>query len=145
MLGEKKIMYYFSRVDSFRYMRILDRLFCICDKFCLLESPNEHREIQGNIPGLKEKLFSSKIEITVGTFMPGVTKKMKQSSHGVVQYFYHCSEEALKLLKQYNDFYHYDNKMDIAFFSKEECVLYTISNEEIIALDLDYWQTMFGH
>ena len=33
--------------------------------------------------------------------------------------------------------------MDIAFFVKEICVLYTISHEEIVVVDMKYWDDFF--
>lgn len=33
--------------------------------------------------------------------------------------------------------------MDIAFFAKENCVLYTISHEEVVVADMKYWNDFF--
>lgn len=40
-------------------------------------------------------------------------------------------------------FFQYEDQMDIAFFEKEHCILYTISHEGIVAVDMDYWGNFF--
>ena len=46
-------------------------------------------------------------------------------------------------MKEYSDFFQYEDQMDIAFFEQEHCILYTISHEGIVAVDMDYWGNFF--
>ena len=131
--------YYVFGVENIKYKLILDRLCNLSDIFCLVEPIADTRDFPDELPEPKGELGKFLIERKRTCVWPGTKIKVRRKDKEAIQHFYKCSKASIDILKKYLDFFHYEDQMDIAFFAKEKCVLYTISHEEIIVVDIKYW------
>ena len=134
--------YYVLDVDNDTYQLMLDRLCRLCDQFCLVEPIADTKDFPEELPEPKGELNKFLIERKRTSIWPGTIIKVRNKNKAI-QHFYQCSKASINILKKYSDFFQYENQMDIAFFSKDHCVLYTVSHEEYIVVDMKYWDGFF--
>ena len=135
--------YYVFEIEKDGYRLILYRLQEISDKFCLVEPVADTEEFPCELPEPKKTLEKYMIERKRTFVWPGTKLKGNNKKKAAIQHFYKCTKSGINALKEYSDFFQYEDQMDIAFFEKEHCILYTISHEGIVAVDMDYWGNFF--
>lgn len=136
-------MYYVFGIDNRIYHLVLDELNKIADRFCLVEPIIDSKDYPTILPEPKERLEGFLIEKKRVCLWPGTKLKTRNKNKEAVQHFYKCNKKSIDILKKYLDFFEYEDQMDIAFFKMDVCVLYTISHEEIVAIDMDFWGEFF--
>lgn len=136
-------MYYVFGIDNNKYKLILDKLYMMCDRFCLVEPIADTEDFPDLLPEPKRKLSEFVIEKKRTRIWPGTKIKTKNKNKEAIQHFYRCSKSSIEILKKYSNFFQYEDQMDVAFFIEDCCVLYTISHEEVVAIDMNYWNNFF--
>lgn len=123
-------MYKINIKNKVEYHSILNYLFEICDKFKLVS-------LNFNIKTI-DKLNKHLIEEKLVKKWPGTVKGPKSNMK-----IYKFNKETLKLFKEYENFFEYnvednigyytsfysDEQIDISFYNKDKCILYTICHE----------------
>ena len=135
--------YYVFEIENTKYKLMLDKLCNLSDRFCLVEPIADTKDFPDILPEPKGELEKFLIERKRTYVWPGTKIKLRSKNKEAIQHFYKCSKASIDILKRYSDFFQYEDQMDIAFFAKENCVLYTISHEEIIVVDMKYWNGFF--
>ena len=54
----------------------------------------------------------------------------------------HCTPEAIDLLKSYENFFAIEDKLDVAFYEGETCLLRTVNHEQKLNLNLVFFQNL---
>ncbi len=131
--------YYVFEIENTKYKLMLDKLCNLSDRFCLVEPIADTKDF----PEPKGELEKFLIERKRTCVWLGTKIKVRRKNKEAIQHFYKCSKSSIDILKRYSDFFQYEDQMDIAFFTKENCILYTISHEETIVVDMKYWNDFF--
>lgn len=136
-------MYYVFGINNKIYNLVLNQLKVMADKFCLVEPIIDSEDYPTILPEPKKQLKDLMIEKKRVCLWQGTKMKIKNKNNEAVQHFYKCNKKSIDILKKFSDFFEYEDQMDIAFFRKDCCVLYTTSHEQIVAIDRDFWGEFF--
>ena len=129
-------------IDQEIYRKMLGYLR-LCDRFTLVEPMADTEDYPSTLPEPKDKLREWMLERNRVTQWPGTKIYVRNKRDMAVQHFYQSNIKSFDVLMQYQDFYAYEDQMDIAFYHHGKCVLYCVSHEEIVAIDKNYWGNFF--
>lgn len=131
-------MYKINIKSKSDYYEIINYLFEICDKFKVVSVYSNGTNIEGL--ELFDKLKGNFIEEKLVRKWPGMLKGPKSDMKT-----YTFNKETLRSLKEYKNFFEYkiennigyytsfnsDEQIDISFYNRDVCILYTICHEGI--------------
>ncbi|MDR1019104.1 MAG: hypothetical protein LBM02_10440 [Lachnospiraceae bacterium] len=126
-------------------MKILKFLEKNCSTFSLVEPNIGYSDFPYELPNLKVDLQDYLRKSEKVTSWPGTKCKVAKGEEKPVLHNYECSRESIKYLKKYNSFWDIEEQMDIAFYKTFKCILYTISHEEMLVVDLAFWGNFFEY
>ena len=138
-------MHYVENVEKEDYIKMLDFLAKNCDTFSLVEGNAGIPDYPDELPDTKKALAEYlKAENRV-TSWPGTEIDVRIESGKALEHVYGCCKGSVEQLKKSSSFFEIEEEwdMDISFFKSGQCVLFTISHEGILMVDLDFWQDFF--
>lgn len=136
-------MYYLYDINKEGYNKILDYLYKNCEMFYLVEPMADSEDFPEELPSPKDNLVEYLIERKRVTSWAGTKIKIKNKKRKAVEHSYRCCKNSVEKLRSYGSFFDYDDQMDIAFFKDNQCVLFAIAHEQIIMIDMDFWEGFF--
>ncbi len=135
-------MYSIKNLQKDTYIFFLEQLKHKCDSFSLIEPIADSKGFPLELPQLKRNLEAFLISKERVRTWPGTKIKIKDDRYAAISHKYRCCKASIDVLKKYSSFFEYDDQMDISFWENERCMLYTISHEEIIRIDFDYFKKL---
>jgi len=138
-------MYYVNNVEKEDFIKMLDFLAKECDTFCLVEPNVDFPESTNELPDIKKSLSQYLKEENRVTVWPGTRIKVRRESQKAIQHIYRCCPNSIEKLKKFSSFFDIEDQIDISFFHGDKCVLFTISHEGILMVDLNFWQDFFNN
>ena len=141
-------MYRISIKNKDDYNVIIDFLFSRCDRFEIVDSYPDVDYNSNFLNNLCEIHFDSEYV----TEWCGTCIELETHSSPAKKYTFPFNKKALKILKKYSNYFELkesngskwyetfdeEEQLDIAFFCKDKCILYTIAHEGICLGEGDF-------
>ncbi|MDR1540407.1 MAG: hypothetical protein LBU32_20895 [Clostridiales bacterium] len=139
-------MHFVSDMNALEFYEALDYLAINCDTFSLVDSNIFRSGFSVHLPPIKKRLTYYLIDRKRVVSWAGTQILVRYENKKPIEHVYSCCKDSTQILKKYyKSFFDIEYQMDISFFKSNQCVLFTISHESILMVDLDFWKDFFDN